>query len=80
MATEDFGHYSDGGAVPVVYWMLGVVSRRQLAAAPGRGPDEKLGAVPPNHSSRFAPDVRTALPTAVSALAVAALAHLGPPR
>lgn len=78
LATEDFAHFADGGdgaPVPLVYWLLGAVGPGQWRAAPGTGA-EKLAGLPSNHSPRFAPDVRTALPTGVRALWAAALAHL----
>ncbi|MFE5795405.1 amidohydrolase [Streptomyces sp. NPDC056503] len=77
-ASEDFSLYGgagDGlhgaGDVPLVYWMTGVTGRRQWAAGPGR--------VPPNHSSRFAPEARSALPAAITALTAAALDRLDRP-
>ncbi|MFD9246763.1 hypothetical protein ACFV0D_33530 [Streptomyces sp. NPDC059556] len=51
--------------------MTGTASPRQWAASAGR--------LPPNHSPLFAPDVRTALPPAVTALAAAALGTLAGP-
>ncbi|MFD5370529.1 amidohydrolase [Streptomyces sp. NPDC127103] len=78
LASEDFPLYGGAGAalhgekdVPLVYWMTGTASPRQWAAAAGR--------LPPNHSPLFAPDVRTALPPAVTALAAAALGTLAGP-
>ncbi|MEE1926725.1 amidohydrolase [Streptomyces sp. TRM 70351] len=77
MAAEDFPLFGDRGlslhgeeGVPLVYWMVGVV-----------GPGEWAGdsSPPPNHSPHFAPHVRTALPSAISALATAALDRLGGP-
>ncbi|MFF8807795.1 amidohydrolase [Streptomyces omiyaensis] len=74
-ASEDFALYGGAGddlhgagEVPLVYWMTGVAGPRQWAAAGGR--------VAPNHSPRFAPDIRSALPPAISALAAAALDRL----
>ncbi|MGW7428349.1 amidohydrolase [Streptomyces sp. NPDC054861] len=82
LASEDFPLYGDGGralhgeaGVPLVYWMVGTASPRQWAASGGR--------LPPNHSPLFAPDVRTALPPAITALTAAALDRLDaadPPR
>lgn len=76
MAAEDFPLYGDAGlavhgepGIPLVYWMLGTTGRAQWEASPTR--------VPPNHSSRFAPAVRTALPAAITALTAAALNQLG---
>ncbi|MFI8003502.1 amidohydrolase [Streptomyces sp. NPDC086010] len=76
MAAEDFPHYGDAGVtvhgeagIPLAYWMLGTTGRRQWADSPAH--------VPPNHSPRFAPDVRTALPVAITALTAAALNRLG---
>ncbi|MFF6996720.1 amidohydrolase [Streptomyces sp. NPDC008313] len=74
-ASEDFALYGGAGGglhgagdVPLVYWMTGVAGRRQWAATGGR--------VPPNHSPLFAPDIRSALPPAISALTAAALDRL----
>lgn len=73
-AAEDFAWYGPAGAevhgapgVRLGYWMLGTVSAsaRREAARTGRP-------VPGNHSARFAPDLRTALPTGIEALTAAA--------
>lgn len=73
-AAEDFAWYGPAGAevhgapgVRLGYWMLGTVSAsaRREAARTGRP-------VPGNHSPRFAPDLRTTLPTGIEALAAAA--------
>ncbi|WP_437112942.1 amidohydrolase [Streptomyces syringium] len=84
MAAEDFPLFGDAGrgihgfaGIPTVYWMLGSVGARQWRAAPGRTPADKLAALPPNHSPEFAPDVRSALPTGISAMVAAALDRLG---
>lgn len=79
MATEDFPHFADaagpdeGGArrpgIPVVYWLLGTAGPRQWASA-------ATVPLPANHSPAFAPHVRLALPAGISAMTVAALAHL----
>ncbi|MEU4262995.1 amidohydrolase [Streptomyces argenteolus] len=76
MAAEDFPLFGDAGleihsesGIPLVYWMVGVVGPKQWAADAAR--------LPPNHSPRFAPDIRTALPPAITALSAAALARLG---
>ncbi|MFD6275881.1 amidohydrolase [Streptomyces sp. NPDC060209] len=76
MAAEDFPLYGDAGlavhgepGIALAYWMLGTTGRRQWEASPAR--------IPPNHSSHFAPDVRTALPAAITALTAAALNRLG---
>ncbi|MFH9725794.1 amidohydrolase [Streptomyces sp. NPDC017254] len=78
MASEDFPLYGEAGValhgekdVPLVYWMVGTASPRQWAASGGR--------LPPNHSPLFAPDVRTALPAAITALTAAALNRLAVP-
>ncbi|MFD4370288.1 amidohydrolase [Streptomyces sp. NPDC058486] len=74
-ASEDFALYGGAGDalhgagdVPLVYWMTGVAGPRQWAATGGR--------VPPNHSPHFAPDLRSALPPAITALTAAALVRL----
>ncbi|MFE7750927.1 amidohydrolase [Streptomyces sp. NPDC057428] len=76
MAAEDFPLYGDAGqsvhgeaGIPLAYWMLGTTGRTQWAASQAH--------VPPNHSPHFAPDVRTALPAAITALTSAALTRLG---
>ncbi|WP_225846105.1 amidohydrolase [Streptomyces sp. HPF1205] len=74
------------------YWMLGSVGPRQWARAgrgegdgrgagreEGDGADRLLAAPPGNHSPRFLPHVRLTLGTGVTALAVAARAHLAGP-
>ncbi|WP_308416778.1 amidohydrolase [Streptomyces sp. AJS327] len=83
-ATEDVGLYGDAGAalhgqpgIPLVYWMLGTVGPKTWAATPGDA-ERKLAALPPNHSPRFAPDVRAALPTGITAMTSAALTWLRP--
>lgn len=78
MATEDFPLFAADG-VPTAYWMLGTAGPRAWAAAPGATAAEKLAALPPNHSPLFAPHVRIALPTGVTALVTAALCGLGSP-
>ncbi|MFJ4970997.1 amidohydrolase [Streptomyces sp. NPDC088755] len=65
-ATEDFPHFAAGG-VPTAYWLLGATGVREWRAARAGGEP-----VPPNHAPGFAPDVRTALPTGITALAAAA--------
>ncbi|MGW5558069.1 amidohydrolase [Micromonospora sp. NPDC003944] len=76
MATEDFPLFGDAGSgvhgrsgIPTVYWMLGVASPRQWSTA-------ATVPVPANHSPAFAPHVPLALPTGISAMTHAALAHL----
>ncbi|MET9551455.1 amidohydrolase [Streptomyces sp. NPDC006645] len=66
MATEDFPRFAVDG-VRTAYWMVGTASPRQWRAARETGRP-----VPPNHSAEFAPDVRTALPTGIAAMATAA--------
>ncbi|MEE1738943.1 amidohydrolase [Streptomyces sp. BE147] len=70
-ATEDFPWFAEGG-VPVAYWMLGTTGARQWRAARAGGEP-----VPPNHAPGFAPDVRTALPAGIGAMASAARQVLG---
>ncbi|MFD8826742.1 amidohydrolase [Streptomyces sp. NPDC059605] len=60
-------------AVATVYWLLGATGVRQWRAARAGGPP-----VPPNHAPEFAPDVRTALPTGIAAMASAARHVLNP--
>ncbi|WP_326700481.1 amidohydrolase [Streptomyces sp. NBC_01754] len=76
MAAEDFPLYGDAGldlhgerGIPLVYWMFGTASPKQWA--------DHGAAPPPNHSPHFAPDIRTALPPAITSLTAAALDRLG---
>ncbi|MFF2728914.1 amidohydrolase [Streptomyces sp. NPDC058008] len=76
MAAEDFPLYGDAGldvhgepGIPLAYWMLGTTGPKQWAATPPAG-------IPPNHSPHFAPDIRTSLPAAITALSAAALDRL----
>ncbi|MFI9627138.1 amidohydrolase [Streptomyces sp. NPDC052042] len=71
-ATEDFAWFGTEG-VATVYWLLGVTGVRQWRGARDGGPP-----VPPNHAPEFAPDVRTALPTGIMAMASAARRLLDP--
>ncbi|WP_329386798.1 amidohydrolase [Streptomyces sp. NBC_01716] len=66
MATEDFPRFAVDG-VRTAYWMVGTASPSQWRAARTGGRP-----VPPNHSAEFAPDVRTALPAGIAAMATAA--------
>ena len=71
MSSEDFPILADDGAgpgIPLVYWMLGCVGKREWVR----------GSSPANHSAAFAPDVGRSLPTGIAALVVGALAHLNP--
>ncbi|OEV04347.1 amidohydrolase [Streptomyces oceani] len=77
-ATEDFPWYGPDGAelhggteVSTVYWLLGTTGARQWRAALERAEGGRPE-IPAQHSPRFAPDVRTALPTGISAMAGAA--------
>ncbi|MEI7032427.1 amidohydrolase [Streptomyces pratensis] len=71
-ATEDVPHFASGG-VPVAYWMLGTAGAGPWRAARAGGEP-----VPPNHAPGFAPDVATALPVGITALAAAARQALRP--
>ncbi|MGW1137915.1 amidohydrolase [Streptomyces zhihengii] len=66
-AVEDYAHFGAGG-VPLAYWLLGTTGARRWREALATG-----APLPPNHSPEFAPDVRTALPTGITALTSAAL-------
>ncbi|CAM5541068.1 hypothetical protein GCM10010329_27960 [Streptomyces spiroverticillatus] len=72
-ATEDFPWFG-AGQVPLAYWLLGVTGARQWRSARAAGTT-----VPANHAPDFAPDVRTALPTGITAMAAAALHRLAAP-
>lgn len=83
MATEDFAlfgapgaHLYSGDAVPTVYWMIGSVSPKKWAAAPGKTAADKLAGLPPTHSPAFAPDPVPTLQTGTAAMVAAALAFL----
>ncbi|NUV42833.1 amidohydrolase [Streptomyces sp. CAI-24] len=71
-ATEDFPHFAAGG-VATAYWLLGTTGVREWRAARSGG-----APVDPNHAPGFAPDVRTALPAGITALATAARQVLAP--
>jgi amidohydrolase len=75
MATEDFPLFSEGGAIPLVYWMLGCVDPSVLAGTPEEV-GAALAAVPANHSPRFIPAVAPTLRTGITALVSAAKAGL----
>lgn len=84
MATEDFPLYSDAGhelhggtGISAVYWMVGATGAREWSRASGSGRSGTPEPLAANHSPLFAPDVRTGLPTAVTAMTTAALACLG---
>ena len=63
--------------VPLVYWILGSAGPRQWnATCPGGSAAEKMAALPPNHSSRFAPSPRLTLHTGIVAMGAAAAAWL----
>ncbi|MFE1830811.1 amidohydrolase [Streptomyces yangpuensis] len=86
LATEDFALFGDAGAevhgepgIRLGYWMVGTVGPAAWSRAPGSTAAEKLAALPANHAPDFAPDVRTALPSAVRALTAAALTRLARP-
>jgi amidohydrolase len=81
MASEDVSWFADppgrGTTVPLVYWMLGSAGHREWsAAAPGGSAADKMAALPPNHSPRFAPAPAPALRTGVTALVAAAAVWL----
>jgi hippurate hydrolase len=86
MATEDFSLFGPAGAglygppdVPVVYWAIGCVGpRRWQGAAPGGSPQDKMAALPPNHSGRFAVDPVPTIRAGITTMASAALAVLDP--
>ncbi|MFE6665898.1 amidohydrolase [Streptomyces sp. NPDC057697] len=71
-ASEDFALFGAGG-VPLVYWLLGVTGAGPWRRARDGGPPP-----PPNHAPEFAPDVRTALPAGIVAMASAARRLLDP--
>lgn len=85
LATEDVGWLAGAGAslhgaagIRLAHWMLGCVGPAQWAAAPGDTAAAKLAALPANHSPDFRVEPRLTLTTGITALALAALTHLGP--
>jgi len=69
MSTEDFPLLADGAGgppIPMAYWMLGCVGKRQWVQP----------RIPGNHSAEFAPEVAQSLQTGITALVVATLAYL----
>jgi len=74
--SEDFADFSPPGAeLPLCMYHIGCTAPQRLAQAdPGQG---RLGLL---HTSRFAPDAEPTLRTAMTTLAAAALALLGPAR
>jgi hippurate hydrolase len=79
--VDDFALFGDpaapaGDRVPLVYWMLGSIGRKQWDAASGATPHDRLAAIPANHTSGFAPDAVPTVHTAVLALHDAALSLL----
>lgn len=72
MGAEDFGEFARAG-VPICMFRLGTIAPERLARM------RQQGAVPPLHSSRYWPDAREALRTAVPAL-VAGVRELLPAR
>jgi hippurate hydrolase len=79
-AAEDFPLFGADGRVPTAYWSVGGTGARAwaAAAAPGAPPEERIAALPVNHSPSFAPDPVPTLRTATTAAAAAALALLDP--
>lgn len=59
MGGEDFGEYSLGGKIPILYFRVGA------QAGPQAGPKEKWA---PIHSSKFLPAFEPALKTGVQAM------------
>ncbi len=86
LATEDFPLFGPAGTgiygppdVPVVYWVIGCVGlERWRGTVPGGSPREKMAALPPNHSGRFAVDPVPTLRSGITTMASAALGLLGP--
>ncbi|MEU2712513.1 amidohydrolase [Streptomyces sp. NPDC007205] len=76
LATEDFPHYTAGGTIPAVYWMLGCVGRAAWQRAGAEAPGREFGVLAPNHSPRFAPDAVPTLRTGITAMTSAVLTCL----
>lgn len=73
MASEDFGCFGSGWAVPAVYWFFGGDDPAVYAKAKKDG---TLSSLPSNHNPGFAPVIHPTLETGVKALVVAAHAWL----
>jgi hippurate hydrolase len=73
MASEDFGCFGAGWAVPAVYWFFGGDDPAVYAKAKKEG---TLNSLPSNHNPGFAPVIHPTLETGVKALVVAAHAWL----
>jgi amidohydrolase len=86
MATEDFSLFGPAGTglygapgVPVVYWAIGCVGpRRWRRTVPGGSPQEKMTALPDNHSGRFAVDPVPTIRAGITTMTSAALGLLDP--
>lgn len=72
-ASEDFGSFGAEWGVPSVFWFVGGTDSAVYARAQQEG---KIGDIPTNHNSRFAPVIHPTLETGVAALTVAAQAWL----
>ncbi|GIJ74547.1 amidohydrolase [Virgisporangium ochraceum] len=70
LAADDFPAFAADG-VPTGYWMLGTIGPDEWHATTG---DRRQ--IPGNHSPRFAPHARLAVPTGIDALTAAAGAWL----
>jgi hippurate hydrolase len=86
MATEDFSLFGPAGTslyggpeVPVVYWGIGCVGpERWQGTVPGGSAQDKIAALPPNHSGRFAVDPVPTIRAGITTMASAALGLLDP--
>ena len=72
-ASEDFGCFGSEWHVPSVFWFVGGTDPEVYAQAKK---DNKVGEIPTNHNSRFAPVIHPTLRTGVEAMVVAAQAWL----
>lgn len=72
--SEDFSVLARAINVPSIFWILGGCDPVKWDEAKRSG---KIGEIPINHSSEFAPAIEPTLRTGVDALAVAALTFLG---
>jgi amidohydrolase len=72
-ASEDFGSFGAEWGAPSVFWFVGGTDPDVYAKAKKDG---KIGDIPTNHNSRFAPVIHPTLETGVEALAIAAQAWL----
>jgi amidohydrolase len=72
-ASEDFGSFGAQWGAPSVFWFVGGIDSDLYSKAKKEG---RIGEIPTNHNSRFAPVIHPTLETGIEALVVAAQAWL----